>query len=205
MTDDLEPLADPSLAEAAALGAMLARADVWEDPPAGLEADVVAAIASEAPSSADGPALHTRHRLRPTWWLGAAAAVMVATAGIVLVVSDDGTVEGTEIELTGSERAPAASGVATLSSTPAGLKILLDADGLDGAPDGYMFEVWVSDGEFPVSCGTFHQRGSSGTIELWAGVADSSYDRIAVTLEPLDGDGGSSGDVRLSGRFTLDD
>jgi hypothetical protein len=213
MTDELEPLADPSPAEFAALGKLLARADVWDDPPDELE-DVVVdsvtrAVAVDSSDTVSGTAPVTvldgrRRRSRPTWWLGAAASLVVVIAGVALVTRG-GTVEGTEVELTGSERSPGASGVAILSTSPAGLKIVLDAEGLDGAPVGFMYEVWLTDGAAPVSCGTFHQRGESGTIELWAGVSDPAYDRLAITLEPLDGDTASSGDVRLSGTFTLDD
>ncbi len=115
---------------------------------------------------------------------------------------DDG---GVAFALEGTEAAPDASAAVTVSVTPAGLKILLDADGLPGAPDGYMYEAWVGDGDLSVSAGTFHLRGGSGTIELWAGVTDRSFRRLWITLEPIDDDPSSSRDARLRGEFSLPD
>ena len=92
-----------------------------------------------------------------------------------------------------------------MDATPAGLKILLDADGLEGAPEGFMYEAWVGDGTIGVSAGTFHLRGGSDRIELWAGVTGPEFRRLWVTLEPIDDDASPSGDTRLRGEFSLDD
>lgn len=164
--------------------------------------------ADEAPVIALDDARERDERVRGRdlgvpWWLGAAAALAVVITGIVLVTrsGDDGGVGGDEIAfaLVGTEAAPDARAEVIMASTPAGLKILLDADGLPGAPEGAYYEAWLSDGDVRVSAGTFHLRGGSNQIELWAGVVGPEFDTISVTIEPVDGDNGSSGDVVLRG------
>jgi hypothetical protein len=224
MSDRLDPISDPSPEEVAAVEALLARAGadghLWSELPPGLDDQVVAAIARETnevrptDSTADTPAgsLDRARRARvgrrdlgvPSW-LGAAAALAVVVTGIVLVSrsasDDDGGTDGDAVEFTlaGTEAAPQARAEVIISSTPAGLKILLDADGLPGAPDGTYYEAWLSDGDVRVSAGTFHLRGGSNQIELWAGVVEPQFDTLSVTLEPVDADNSSSGDVVLRG------
>lgn len=222
MTDPLDSVEEPNAAEMSALQGLLAHADVWDDPPDELEQRVVAAISVEAvgettggrggagdssdevrPASLDETRDRRPDRAMP-WWLAAAAAVAVVVAGVAIIGRDaDEPSRGVEIAMRGTESAPNASATVALSSTPAGLKILLDAEGLPGAPPGYFYEAWVSDGTTLVSAGTFHLRGGHGEIELWAGVVDPSFTRLSVTLEPLDADTGSSGDLKLVGEYDL--
>jgi hypothetical protein len=136
--------------------------------------------------------------------LGAAAAIALVVTGIVLVTRSDGNEsdrggDTIEFALAGTDAAPDAHADVIMSSTPAGLKILLDADGLPGAPEGAYYEAWLSDGDVSVSAGTFHLRGGSNQIELWAGVVGPEYDTLSVTVEPVDADNSSSGDVVLRG------
>lgn len=217
MTDHLDSLDDPSEDELAELAALLVRVDAWDDPPPELEDAVVAAIAAEvdaerdavvaASARHDAPTSLAQYRSRRvvsmTGLLGAAAAVAVMIAGIVLIRR--GGDEGTVFALAGTDAAPGASAEVRMSATPAGLKIELDADGLPGAPDGFMYEAWVGDGNVAISTGTFHLRGGDAPIELWAGVTDPSFHRLWITLEPIDDDASPSGDTRLSGEYTLDD
>lgn len=215
MTDHIDSLDDPSDRELAALEAVLAHAQAWEDPPPDLEHAVVAAIVAEADAWEAGPGAEVStitsdldaRRGRRTWSpgsvLAAAAAVAIVVAGLV-VTTRDGS-DGVAFALTGTEAAPGATASVTISATPAGMKILLDAEGLDGAPDGYMYEAWVGDGDIGVSAGTFHLRGGDDPIELWAGVTGPEFRRLWVTLEPIDDDAASSGDTRLRGEFWLDD
>jgi hypothetical protein len=208
MTDHLDSLDDPSDAELAELTGLLSRAAAWDDPPPELEDAVVAAIAAEA-GTAERPGVPTSligyrtRRIRSvTAVLGAAAAVAVMIAGVVLINrSDDGAV----FAMTGTDAAPGASAEVRMVATPAGLKIEFDAEGLPGAPDGFMYEAWVGDGTIAISSGTFHLRDGDGAIELWAGVTDPSFHRFWITLEPIDDDASPSGDSRLSGEFSLND
>jgi hypothetical protein len=137
------------------------------------------------------------------WWLGAAAAIVAVVGGLALITrgGDDGTV----FALTGTDAAPDATAELVVSATPAGLRLLLDPDGLPGAPEGTYYEAWVTDGDVRVSAGTFHLRDGDERIELWAGVVGPEFNQLAVTLEPVDADNGSSGDAYLSGRFSIDD
>ena len=137
----------------------------------------------------------------PARLLGAAAAIVVIVVGVA-VVSRGGS-DGVTFALEGTEAQPGAKADVTVSATPAGLKILLDAEGLPGAPEGFMYEAWVGDGEIGVSAGTFHLRGGDGTIELWAGVTGPNFYRIWITLEPIDDNAASSSDARLRGEFSL--
>ena len=105
--------------------------------------------------------------------------------------------------MAGTDLAPDATATAFFTPTPAGLKILLDADGLAGARQGEMYEAWISDGTVRVSAGTFHLRNGHNPIELWAGTDDPRFHIITVTLEPIDGVAESSGQVVLKGEFSL--
>jgi hypothetical protein len=184
----------------------LMRADVWDDPRPGLEDEIVAAIRAEPVSIAT--VRTTRERRRFPGWIAAAAAVAIVAVGAVLVVragGDDNETAGesTEASLAGTDLAPDARANAIFTPTPAGLKILLDAEGLPGAPPGEMYEAWVSDGEIRVSAGTFHLRNGHNPIELWAGTDDPRFHLLTVTIEPIDGVADSSGQVVLKGEFRL--
>jgi hypothetical protein len=224
MTDHLDSLDDPSDDELAELTGLLRRAAAWDDPPPELEDAVVAAITAEAGTqirtpigtgldaesgTAERPAsptsltgYRTRRVQRVAGMLAAAAAVAVTIAGVVLINRGD---DGEVFALTGTDAAPGASATVRMAATPAGLKIELDAEGLPGAPDGFMYEAWVGDGTIAISSGTFHLRNGDGPIELWAGVTDPSFDHLWITLEPIDDDASPSGDSRLSGEFSLTD
>lgn len=188
----------------AALDAALARADVWDGPPPGLEDAIVAAISAEAAiAPANVMAIDRGRRARVPLWLAAAAAAVLVVGGFVIArMGSNGS--GVDVTLAATDAAPGASAVVNLAATPAGLKILLDVDGLPGAPEGSFYEAWISDGETKVSAGTFHLRDGDGEIELWAGVADPRFDRMTITIEPLDGVAESSGNVLLAGEFDLD-
>lgn len=211
MNDPLDSVEEPSATEMAAINALLARPDTWDEPPAGLEDLVVAAIAGEAADAAPNgsPTSIAEQRARRArqatrWRFAAAAACLAIVAGIVVTVRGDERSPDTEIALAGTEAAPTASAQVELSATPAGLKILLDVEGLAPAPEGHFYEAWISNDTIRVSAGTFHLRGGDKPIELWAGVVDPDFTRLAVTLEPLDGNTDSSGDVQLVGNYDLD-
>jgi len=185
----------------------LARADTWEELPGGLEDRIVAAVRTE-PVPIAAARQHAARRRVPVWLTVAAAVIgVVAGAALVALFSDDGDQElaGDTIEtnLTGTELAPDATASAQFSATPAGLKILLDAEGLPGAAPGEMYEAWIGDGEIRVSAGTFHLRDGDDAIELWAGTDDPRFHIISVTIEPIDGDPESSGRVVMRGEYQL--
>lgn len=201
MSDHNDPLDISTTGDAAVVDAWLARAadpegTLWVDAPRVLEDELVATING---LEHDDPPMSSP---RVAWWLAAAAAIVMVITGVILLSDDD--TERSVFALAGTENAPNASAEVEIAATPVGLKLLLDPTGLPGAPTGTYYEAWVSDGDIKVSAGTFHLRGGEGTIELWAGVAEPSFTMLAVTLEPLDGDLDSSGDVYLRGTFSLD-
>lgn len=208
MTDHLDSLPDPSDDDLAAVAALLARAEPWDEPPRDLEDAVVAAIGNEAGAlQTAAPPTGAARRAAAVWSrsraLLAAAAIVIIVAGVV--VTTRGSSDGVAFALAGTDAQPEASAEVVVSATPGGLKILLETDGLPGAPEGYMYEAWVGDGTIAVSCGTFHLRGGDTRIELWAGVTDSRFRRLWITLEPIDDDAGASSDARLTGEFALPD
>jgi Anti-sigma-K factor rskA len=150
------------------------------------------------------PAITERRSAMP-WWLTAAAAVAVLITGVVLVTraGDDGGSGGAEFAMAGTELAPGATASAVFDVTPDGLQIMLDTTDLPGAPEGQMYEAWIGNGDIRVSAGTFHLRGGGAPISLWAGTADPSFTIITVTIEPIDGDAASSGNVVLRGEFDM--
>jgi hypothetical protein len=186
----------------------LARADTWEELPTGLEDRIVAAIRTE-PVPIAAARQHSARKRVPVWLTIAAAVVgVVAGAAVVAMFSDDDDdreVAGDTIEadLVGTELAPEASATAQFTATPAGLKILLDAEGLPGAAPDEMYEAWIGDGEIRVSAGTFHLRQGDDAIELWAGTDDPRFHIISVTIEPIDGNPESSGQVVMRGEYQL--
>lgn len=214
MTDHLDSVEEPSAAEMASIRRLLSRPDLWQTPPADLEERIVTVVATVATAAAQPEGsipLDVRRRRRAdrtkTWYLATAAACLVIISGAALVfslVNDDSQSVAAEVALAGTTAAPDATAQAALWTTPAGLKIVLDVDGLGPAPEGHYYEAWVSNDNLRVSAGTFHLRGGHEPIELWAGVVDPTFTGLAITLEPLDGDSGSSGDVRLAGTYALD-
>jgi anti-sigma-K factor RskA len=189
-----------------AVQAALSRADVWDEPRPGLEDDIVAAIRAE-PASIDTARRAREGRSFPRWLVAAAAVALIAVGAALIVRTTGGNSESasdtTESTLAGTDLAPDATATAFFTPTPAGLKILLDADGLAGAKQGEMYEAWISDGNVRVSAGTFHLRNGHNPIELWAGTDDPRFHIITVTLEPIDGVAESSGQVVLKGEFSL--
>jgi hypothetical protein len=208
MNEHVDSVEEPNAAEMATIDALLSRQEVWEEPPAELENQVAHAIASLTSVTSLASSRSSRRRRSTGWWLSAAAAC-IAIISVGVVVSEAGNGDEvsaeTEVELSGTAAAPAAFAKAELSATPAGLRIVLDVEGLPPAPEGHFYEAWVSSDTIRVSAGTFHLRRGHKPIELWAGVADGDFSRLAITLEPLDGDTDSSGDVQLSGDYRLDD
>lgn len=230
MNDERDFIDEPTPDEVSDLHRLLARPDVWDEPQAGVEDAVVAAIVSEArdsgsadPGSADSgsagsgsteptapiTSLADRRagRARPSlpWWLGAAAVAVLVVGGVALFGrgGDEADGGGVAVALSPTDAAVGASATARISATPAGVRIVLDVDDLPGAPVGSFYEAWIGNGEIRISAGTFHLRDGDDPIALWAGVADPAFDQLSITLEPLDGDPSSSGDVRFRGEFEL--
>lgn len=180
---------------------ILGRESTWAEPSPHVLDNVLAEI--DAPSSRASRSSRRRGIRRPLAFggLAAAAALVVGIVAVNIVGSDDaGDEPGTEIALSGTELAPQATATGTVRDTPSGVAISLDVAGLAPAPTGFYYQAWVKGPAGLVAIGTFHNRAPDDEpIDLWSGVERTAYPDITVTLEPEDGDPGSSGQRVLVG------
>lgn len=160
---------------------------IWEEPPPELEDQVIALIAGNQNRAPTGVGRLERW-VRP---LVAAAVVVVAVGlyGVLRSPSPDW-----EVAMPGTDLAPLATSTVAGWNTDAGTRMILAVEGLDPAPDGFVYEFWLSDGPLHISAGTF---SADGEIELWSGVTRAEFPRLWVTLEPLDDDESPSGQTVL--------
>ena len=184
--DDLTP---KERAEIDRLRGVLADPAVWAEPPADLQERVVAAI---------GEARGGRSR-----WLryvgGVAAAVLLvvgAAVGVQLSQHDEPLQFAASMK--GTDLAPGASGDVTLTKTPSGWKIELQATGLPRRADGQFYEAWLkNEAGVLVPIGTFNDGKD---VILWSGAGPQDFPTLTVTREVADGNQASSGEVVLVGQ-----
>ena len=159
-----------------ALAASLADPESWSEPPPDLRNGVVDTVVSARANESPGIS-----RLR---WLGAAAAaiavVVAVAAGAIALRSND---PDWEVPIAGTDLAPTAGGSVLGWNTPNGTRLALNLDGLDPAPEGFVYEFWLSAERQHISAGTFNAPAG---VELWAGVSRRDFPRLWITLEPLD-------------------
>lgn len=182
---------------------------VWAPLPPATLADTLLVIATERIDTAAtaGSVRHQRrltepHRLRRLLTVAAAVVLFVAGGVVGTVVDTESAPRGTAVILAGTELAPGATATARVRSTPSGTAISLDVRGLPPARPGSYYEAWlksVDDDLAPV--GTFHLRGGTETIELWAGVDTSRYRTLTVTIQYEHRPNTSTGLVVLRGRL----
>ena len=169
---------------------VLADPAVWMEPAPELQEAVVAAIAQEARAG--------RQRRRIRYAVAGVAATFLLAAGVTVGIQAN-RAEPVEFaaSLSGTELAPDAVGDVTLTKTPGGWKIRLNATGLPRRADGEFYEAWLKDSSgVLVPIGTFNDGRE---VTLWSGVGPSAYPTLTVTRESADGDQGSSGEVVLVG------
>ncbi len=203
--DPIDSLGEPTEAELAALAQLLGNGALWHELPAGVEDAVIETIGAEVDLSAPAST-----RQRPRWLIVAAAIVVAFGLGtlVSLLGADDPDGPGvTEFALASTDLAADATGTVELAELRNGLRIVLTVDSLPPAPEGQFYEAWMRTPDSGVSAGTFHMRGESGSIELWAGVLSDTYPIFSITLEDEDGDASSSGQVVMKADLTqpLDD
>lgn len=165
-------------AELEAARAALMDSSIWEEPSRELEEQVVSLI-SGSRRGADASRERAPRRL---WPLAAAAAAIAAVAIVAGVRSPS---PDWVVAMPGTQLAEQASSTVSGWNTDSGTRMILSVDGLERAPEGYVYELWLSRGPLHISAGTF---SAAGDIELWAGVARADFPRLWVTLEPLDDD-----------------
>jgi anti-sigma-K factor RskA len=134
-------------------------------------------------------------------WLPAAAAVLLIAAvlgfGLLRMVS--GPSDG--LALTSTSAAPQAGGELRGEQVGENFKVELEAWGLPEPRAGEYYEMWYArEGGERISCGTFQaQKDGHTTVNMSAPASAVAYPEVEVTLEPDDGNPGSSGKVVLKG------
>lgn len=193
---------------------LLAEPALWDEPPPGLEGDVVSVVspATGRPRStavAPAPARSAdvaRHRRWARPLLVAAAVLLVVASGAVAlgvlgVLGDDD--EPLAMDVRATQRYPDAAGTARFTETTSGWRIELDVGGLPRRDDGEFYEAWLKDDDdVLVSIGTFNDGRD---VVLWAGVSPISFRTLTITEEVADGDPTSSGRRVLVGTLDADD
>lgn len=161
--------------------AVLVDPATWEVPPRTLEDEVVASVGGMRRTTGDagGP---------PRWIWAVAAAAIVAIVAIAALVRSPAP--DWEVTMPGTDLAPGAVSTVAGWQTGSGTRMVLTVEGLEPAPEGSVYELWLSGGGAHVSAGTFT---GSGEIEVWAGVSRSQFPRLWVTIEPVDAEQGPSG------------
>jgi hypothetical protein len=178
----------------------LADSSTWIEPRAGLEEDVVQAVADAPPLRA--PAGRTRRRfavLGTVVGLAAAAAIAVAFfVGATVKHSNDGITFAAQLGPT--ELAPDAHAAAGVSHSSAGFRVTVDAHDLPQLHEGQYFEAWLkNDDGVEVPIGTF--SSSNDYVTLWSGVTPDTFHTMTVTIEATDNVQASSGDLVLTGEL----
>jgi Anti-sigma-K factor rskA len=167
-----------------------------------------AAVGVEAPASlrarieAQRTAARAPARRRPVAIVaGAAAAAAVAALAVTLVMeSSRSSGERFTAALAGTGLAPTAEGDATLTKTPSGWRIELEATGLSRLAGRRFYEAWLRNpAGVLVPIGTFNDGRK---VTLWAGVSPLRFTTFSVTREQADGDQSSSGEKVLVGAIT---
>jgi len=163
--------------------ALLGEAALWNEPGPALEDRVLAGLEVTVP--------YRPSRRRWVWLAAPAAATAVAvTAWLVTRPPDPDWV----VDLPGVRQAAAAAGTVEGWNEESGTRLVVKVNDLASAPDGFVYEFWMSQGAKHVSAGTFRHTDD---VELWAGVSRADHPRLWVTLEPLDDDPAPSRQVVL--------
>ena len=170
-------------ADLRAAAVALAAPVVWEEPSPELGGQIEALIAGTA-ERGDGPAVSSPRKSRTPW---IAAAGIAASLVLVLGVFGLGRSPAPdwEVALPATELAPGAVSTVQGWNEESGTRMIVAIEGLDPAPDGFIYEFWLSEGPIHISAGTFR---TGGEIELWSGVSRADFPRLWVTLEEVDED-----------------
>jgi anti-sigma-K factor RskA len=172
----------------------------WEEPDAGLEDRVVAAIAEEAGRVSTPPKATVRRpfwsRLgirRPAVALGglATAAAAIAVALVIALGSGGSQPVRFAMVVNGTALAPGAHGSATLTKNESGWRIELKATGLPHLANGRYYQAWLKNpAGILVPVGTFNDAQN---VTLWSGAPVTKFRAFSVTEQLANGDPASSG------------
>lgn len=162
----------------AALPHLLALADrraTATEPPASLEAAVVASYRRQPPPPK--PPRASRWR----WWRPALAGAVAGAAATLAVVGLLGDGDAREVILRGD----GAMATARLTEIDAGTQVELEVEGLPPTRGDEVYELWFGGPNQRVSAGTFAVGPDrSVKVTLTCGAPPPTYGRIGVTREP---------------------
>jgi len=168
----------------ARLSSTLSSHSLWEEPPPDLADRIVRTVREE-----DKPGHPVRHRT--ILFAGVAATLLIALAGTLFATRS--LAADWELNLMATPEAPGASAVVSGWSTDRGTRMVLDVVGIEDAPSGFYYEIWLTaPGGRHISAGTFN---GSGRVTAFTGVRRADYPRIWITLEAADDDLGPSGET----------
>lgn len=186
---------------AAYLRDLLGEQATWVEPATGGSDALVQAIQTESRRLESGTTVGARRPGRLVWFSVAASLVLLAAVLGVVVFTGRGDDDNPDRQfaLIGTELAPDAAAVATVSELRSGIAIVLEISGLPPSEPGTYYQGWVRDTEEAVAVGTFHMRGGDGAVELWSGVDLDRYPTVTVTLQEEGAGPESSGQVVLTG------
>jgi hypothetical protein len=91
------------------------------------------------------------------------------------------------VDLAATDAAPAATATVLGWNGDAGTRLSVSVDGLEPAPEGFVYELWFSNKDRHISAGTFAEATE---LEMLVGIRRGDFPRIWITLEPLDADPG---------------
>jgi Anti-sigma-K factor rskA len=208
--EDVASLPADELAALDALRAELGAAAIWDEPPAGLEDQVVMAVSQAAteergPERAPSSSLWSRLRARlsprrPIFALSLSLSVAAAAAVAIVLVTSSGTSTPAlqfAMVVQGTPLAPDAHGSATLTKTTSGWRIQLSATGLPRREGKNYYEAWLKNADgILVPVGTFNDARK---VTLWSGVPVTKFRSLTVTQQVANGDAKSSGRRVLTG------
>jgi anti-sigma factor RsiW len=171
----------------AKLSSTLSSHSLWEEPSSELSERILQTVRGQDERSHGDRRAQPEHQRRALF-AGVAVTLLIALAGTFFATRSLSA--DWEMTLASSEELPEATAVIRGWSTSMGTRMVLDVRGIEDAPSGSYYEIWMTapDGRH-ISAGTF---SGSGRVTAFAGVRRADYPRIWITLETTDDDLGPS-------------
>jgi hypothetical protein len=167
---------------------MLRAAGAPEDPPAHLRDVARGAALGSADVVRLRPTLRMDNRLAR---LSLAAAVLLASGLAALVIGVGGNRMSVDqrISLDGAATAPGASATIELGSSDGAVRaVVVRVSGLDPAPKGGYYELWMQTGPGdPTGMVTFNTESDGDIVARTTMPAEMTWSRCWITLESADG------------------
>ncbi|MGZ5385213.1 MAG: anti-sigma factor domain-containing protein [Acidimicrobiia bacterium] len=171
----------------AKMSSTLSSHSLWEEPPSDLSDRILQTVRGLDERDYSDTRAQPEHQ-RTALFAGVAVTLLIALAGTFFATRS--LTADWEMTLATSEELPGATAVIRGWSTAMGTRMVLDITGVEDAPSGSYYEIWMTapDGRH-ISAGTF---SGSGRVTAFAGVRRADYPRIWITLETADDDLGPS-------------